>query len=263
MNYFKLYIAYLKRSFISRLEYRKDWYIAMFSFFVANAASIASIYMIVNSIPSLQGWSIFELGFLYGFSMLPIALDHMFADDLWLIAYRKVQNGELDKYFLRPIPVLFQVIAEVFQPEGFGELLVGITMLVLCGLNVSINWSFPLVLLLVVAVIFGAMIITSLKIMMAALAFPFKRSGVLLQIVYNFNTYAKYPLTIFPMFIKCFLTFVVPFGLIISVPIETVFFNTYNPLWLCLIIIGVAIVFVFLAIFIWTKLERKYQSTGS
>lgn len=263
MNYFKLYFSYLKRSFISRLEYRKDWYIAMFSFLVSNAASIASIFMIVNSIPSLKGWTMFELGFLYGFSMLPIAIDHMFSDDLWLVAYRKVQNGELDKYFLRPIPVLFQVIAEVFQPEGFGELIVGIAMLVFCGMNTNITWSIPLVILLIVAVLFGAIIITSLKVILASFAFPFKRSGVILQIVYNFSSYSRYPIAIFPMILKCLLAFVIPFGLIISIPVEVLFFNSYNPIWLSLIIVGIAIVFAFLAIFIWSKMEKKYQSSGS
>lgn len=263
MNYAKLYFSYMKRSFISRLEYKKDTFISIFSFLITNVFSILSIYFIVQNIPSLKGWNMYELGFLYGFSMLAVALDHLFTDDLWLVAYRKVQSGELDKYFLRPLPVLFQVIAEVFQPEGFGELIVGIVMTVFCSFFVTIEWSFGLVLLIVISIIFGALIISSLKIIFASLAFPFKRSGQLLQIVYNFISYTRYPLAIFPSFIKGILLFVFPFALVISLPVEVLFFNNYSPYILSLIIVGVSISFFFLSILIWTTLEKKYQSSGS
>ena len=129
MRYINLYFTCIKRSIISRLEYKKDTILAIFAFLIMNVCSILSIYFILNSIPSLEGWTIAEVGFLYGFSMMPVAVDHLFSDDLWLIAYHKVKSGAMDQYFLRPVPVLFQSIAETFQPEGFGEMIVGIIMI--------------------------------------------------------------------------------------------------------------------------------------
>ena len=96
LHYIHLYFSYMKRSFISRMEYKKDTFIAMMGFFIENAASIASIYFIVNSIPSLNGWSIWQVGFLYGFVMIPRGIDHMFTDELWRLAYFRVRNGDLD-----------------------------------------------------------------------------------------------------------------------------------------------------------------------
>ena len=43
---------------------------------------------------------------------------------------------------------------------------------------------------------------------LSALAFIFKRSGPLLQVIYNFSNYAKYPLAIYPDFIRVLLIFV-------------------------------------------------------
>ena len=53
MRYVKLYFTCLKRSLISRLEYKKDTFIGILSFFISNIASILSIYFIINSILSL------------------------------------------------------------------------------------------------------------------------------------------------------------------------------------------------------------------
>lgn len=263
LRYIHLYFSYMKRSFISRMEYKKDTFIATMGFFIENAASIASIYFIVNSIPSLNGWSIWQIGFLYGFVMIPRGIDHMFSDELWRLAYFRVRNGDLDMYFLRPIPVLFQVLSETFQPDAFGELIVGIVMLIVCGIQANVHLSFSIVLLFIVASIFGALIITSLKIITSSFSFLMKRSGPLVQVVYNFMDYVKYPISIFPAVIKNLLLFIIPFGVFISLPIDTAFFNSYNPYILMLWIIGIAIVFFIISICIWTINERKYESTGS
>ena len=262
-RYIHLYFSYMKRSFVSRMEYKKDTFIAMMGFFIENAASIASIYFIVNSIPSLNGWSIWQIGFLYGFVMIPRGLDHMFSDELWRLAYFRVRNGDLDMYFLRPIPVLFQVLSETFQPDAFGELIVGTVMLVACGIKANITFTFPLVLLFIVASISGALIITALKIITTSFSFTMKRSGPLVQVVYNFMDYVKYPISIFPAVIKNLLIFAIPFGIFISLPVETLIFHSYNPYLLMLWIIGIAIVFFMISILIWKMNERKYESTGS
>ncbi|MBR6006834.1 MAG: ABC-2 family transporter protein, partial [Clostridia bacterium] len=94
-------------------------------------------------------------------------------------------------------------------------------------------------------------------------AFIFKRSGPLLQVIYNFSSYAKYPLAIYPVFLRTLLIFVLPFGLFISLPVDTLLYGTHNPWLLCLAIIGCAAFFFALAVWIWTLCERRYESTGS
>ena len=195
--------------------------------------------------------------------MLPIAIDHLFSDEFWLVAYRRVQLGDMDMHFLRPVPVIFQMFAQTFQPDGFGEVIVGVAMIIVCGINLHVTVSFGAIFVLVIGAVFGAIIITSFKIIFSALAFIFKRSGPLLQIIYNFTSYAKYPIAIYPKVIRIILIFVLPFGLFVSLPVDTLLYGTYNPYLLSLCIIGAAIVLFALAVLIWTRCERHYESTGS
>ena len=263
MRYFKLYFTCIKRSMMSRLEYKRDSIISILAFLISNACSLCSIYFILQAIPSLKGYTTAEVGFFYGFSMLPIAIDHLFSDEFWLVAFRRVQLGDMDRHFLRPVPVIFQMFAETFQPDGFGEVIVGIAMIVICGLNLQVPVSFGAILVLCIGAIFGAIIITSFKIAISSLAFIFKRSGPLLQIIYNFTIYAKYPIAIYPYAIRFILIFIFPFGLFISLPVDTLLYGTYNPYLLSLIIVGASIAFFTLATFIWTLCARRYESTGS
>lgn len=263
VRYIKLYFTCIKRSIVTRLEYKRDTFISIFNFFLTNVASILSIWMIMESIPSLKGWTMVELGFLYGFSMMPVAIDHIFTDDLWNVAYWKVRSGEMDRMFTKPVPVLFQVVAETFQLEGLGEFIVGVVMLSVCGSMLNVAWSFGSVFALVVATIFGALIITSFKIFFASLAFKFKRSGQLLQVAYNFISYTRYPISIYPKLIRGLLTFVFPFALIISYPVEIFLFNTYSPYLISGVIVLVACALFSLSVCIWHILEKRYESTGS
>ena len=263
IRYTKLYFTCIKRSIITRLEYKRDTFISIFNFFLTNVASILSIWMIMESIPSLNGWTMAEMGFLYGFSMMPVALDHIFTDDLWNVAYWKVRNGEMDRMFTKPVPVLFQVIAETFQLEGLGELIVGVVMLSVCGSMLNIVWSFGAVFVLIVATVFGAVVITSFKIIFASLAFKFKRSGQLLQVAYNFIGYTRYPINIYPKLIRGLLTFVFPFALIISYPVEIFLFQTYSPYLIAGVIVAASCALFAISLLIWRALERRYESTGS
>lgn len=273
-HYLKLYFTSVKRSMMSRWVYKKDTFIALCSFLISNVCAILSIYFIVNSITELPNWDIWHLGFLYGFVMLPVSVDHLFTDELWRVAYFRVKDGSLDPYLTRPVPVLFEVICETFQPEGFGELIVGVAMIIVCSFNINFiplaGWElFGMILLMIVAVIFGALIITAFKIALSALAFVFKTSGPILQIAYNFISYLKYPIGIFPNVVKIMLTFVFPFAIFISFPVNTLFgqeslwFGVCNPYWLSLIIVGVAIGLLFLSILFWKLCIKKYESTGS
>lgn len=261
--YFRLYLTCASRSLIARMEYKSDLFIGILGFLIENVATLCSIYFIVRSIPSLAGWNLYQMGFLYGFTMLPIAVDHMLTDELWRVAYFRVKSGDLDRYFLRPTPILFQVISETFQPEAFGEAIVGIAMLTICGANCDIKWSVPVVVLVLVATIFGAMIVTAIKIITASPAFILKRSGYIMQILYNFRDYTRYPIGIYPKAMRLLMLFVVPFGLIISLPVEVLMFQAYDPWGLSGGIILMAMILLAIACVVWNFCVKRYESTGS
>ena len=261
--YKKLYFTSMSRSMIARMEYKNDLIIGIFGFFIQNVATLLSLYFIIRNIPVLDGWNMYQMGFLYGFTMMPIAVDHLLTDELWKLAYFRIIRGDLDNYFLRPVPVLFQVLSETFQPEAFGEFIVGAAMLVICGIKCSIHWTFSKIVLIVVATLFGALIVTAIKILTCSPAFIIKRSGYLMQILYNFRDYTRYPIGIYPKALKIMLIAVVPFGLIISLPVEILMFESYNPWLISGIIILVSIIALIISCSIWTVCARKYESTGS
>lgn len=263
MKYIKLYFTYAKLSLMSKMVYKANLFIGIVAFIFTQATSLFTLFILVNTVPSIDGYTMYHVGFLFGLSNLAVGLDHLLTDKLWTVAYYEVKLGKLDHMFLRPLPILFQVIASEVQLEALGELIVGIALLILCGVNLDISASVGAVLVVILGIVCAAIIISSFKVLVASLAFKFKRSGPLLQFIYNFSNYAKYPLTIFPKAIRFILIFVIPLGLCIFYPFENLFEIKYNPWLLALMIIGITTLFSAICIFVWSKLVKTYESTGS
>lgn len=263
MKYLKLYFAYAKNSIMGKLVYKSNVFIGIIGFLFTQGFSLLTLYLLINTVPTIDGYSIYEIGFLFGVTNMAIGIDHLFSDRLWTVAYHEVVRGKLDHLFLRPLPILFQIIASEIQLEALGELIVAVALIALCGNNLSIILSFSSVLLIIVGIICGAVIFTSFKILIAGLAFVFKRSGALLQITYNFSQYTRYPLKIFPKAIQIILLFIIPLGLCLFVPFDHLFNPVMNPYILMVIIVIITLIFFVISLLMFNECAKKYESTGT
>lgn len=217
-RYMRLYKVLIVQFFKVILQSKVDFLMGLFGFFLTQFMGIVFLYLVFEQIPSLKGWSLDQLIFIYGFAQIPRGIDHLFTDNIWLVAWRLVLNGNFDRYMLRPMNVFFQVISEKLQPDALGELLVG-TILIIRSLGKGIVVVDAVhVLLFFVSVLAGAVIYTSVKLFFASLAFWLKMSGPFLQVAYEMANFAKYPTEIFAKGIRFIITWVIPFAFVAYLP---------------------------------------------
>ena len=126
---FRLHRIFISQHLKRLMEYKVDFTVGAIGFLLGQAVEILFIGIIFSQIPDLAGWTFDEILFIYGFSLIPKAIDHMFFDNLWMIGYSIVRKGDFDKYLTRPINSLFYVTVEKFQVDAFGELLMGIILI--------------------------------------------------------------------------------------------------------------------------------------
>lgn len=217
-RYFCLYRVLIKQFFKTLVQSKVDFLMGLFGFFFTQVLGIEFLYLIFDKIPSLNGWTLSQLIFIYGFAQIPRGIDHLFTDNIWLVAWRMVVNGDFDRYMLRPMNVFFQIICEKLQPDAIGELLIG-TILIIMSLSKGIVIVDGVhIVMFIVSVIAGAVIYTSVKLFFASLSFWIKRSGPFLQVAYEMADFAKYPVEIYSKPIQFILTFVIPFAFVAYFP---------------------------------------------
>ncbi len=261
-RYFRLYRVLIKQFFKTLLQSKVDFLMGLFGFFFTQVLGIAFLYLIFDKIPNLNGWTLSQLIFIYGFAQIPRGIDHLFTDNIWLVAWRMVVNGDFDRYMLRPMNVFFQIICEKLQPDAVGELLIG-TILIIMSLSKGIVIVDGMhIVMFIVSVIAGAVIYTSIKLLFASLSFWIKRSGPFLQVAYEMADFAKYPVEIYSKPIQFILTFVIPFAFVAYFP-ASYFLIQKSALTTVGIECLIAVILSILAYSIFKIGISKYESAGN
>ena len=263
-RYMRLYKTLITQFFKTVMQSKIDFLMGLFGFFFTQVTGILFLYLVFEQIPDLQGWSLAQLIFIYGFAQLPRGIDHLFTDNIWMVAWRLVINGDFDRYMLRPMNIFFQVIAEKLQPDALGELLVGIILVIYSVMKGVVVLDAAHVLLFVVSVFAGALIYTSIKLLFASLSFWIKRSGPFLQLAYEMAEFAKYPTKIYAQALRFVITWVIPFAFVAYLP-AGYFLGTRagNHMGVILIECAIAALFWLIAYAVFRRGITIYESAGN
>ena len=183
-------------------------------------------------------------------------------DHLRDLGYFIVKKGDFDKYLTRPINPLFHVIAETFQVDAIGELIVGIALMIYVSGSVNACITPLSVTLFILVIPFSMLIYTAIKITTGAFAFWIKSSGFIIQMVYGMNEFAKYPTTIYSTFVRNFVTYIIPFAFTGYYP-ALYFLTGQNPLFNIGGTVIISVIFMSISLLIWHKGLSAYESAGS
>ncbi len=261
-RYLRLYKVLAAQFFKVILQSKVDFLIGLFGFLFTQIMGILFLYLVFNQIPDLKGWTLEQLVFIYGFAQIPRGIDHLFTDNIWLVAWRLVITGDFDRYMLRPMNVFFQVIAEKLQPDALGELLVGF---VLVGISVAkgiVIVDAAHIALFIVSIFAGAVIYTSIKLFFATIAFWVKKSGPFLQVAYELSDFAKYPTDIYAKAIRFVITWVIPFAFVAYLPARMFLVASDSEL-IILAECGLALLFWCVAYGFFKFGISRYESAGN
>lgn len=267
-RYLRLYKVLISQFFKVILQSKVDFLMGLLGFFFTQFMGIAFLYLVFQQIPSLKGWTLEQLIFIYGFAQIPRGIDHLFTDNIWMVAWRIVLNGDFDRYMLRPMNVFFQVISEKLQPDALGELLVGSILIISSLMKGIVVVDFEHVVMFVISILAGAVIYTSIKLFFASIAFWVKISGPFLQVAYEMADFAKYPTEIYAKAVKFIITWIIPFAFVAYLPASYFlgvggFPGLERKGAVILVECGIAVVFWFIAYALFHKGTKIYESAGN
>ena len=262
-RYARLYKVFVLQFFKSLVQSKADFIIGLCGFFFTQITGIAFLYLVFEQIPVLADWSLDQLIFIYGFAQIPRGIDHLLTDNIWMVAWWQVVNGQFDRYMLRPMNLFLQVIFEKLQPDALGELLVGTILLVSSIGKGIVIVDAAHVVAFVISIFAGALIYTAVKLLFASFAFWMKISGPVLQTAYELADFAKYPTEIYAKGVRFLITWVIPFGFVAYLPASYFLktdVNVFAPVGAeCLI----SVVLFSVAYAVFTLGTHVYESAGN
>lgn len=259
--YLDIYRKILLQDLKSKMSYRADFVISNIGMIVSNLVGFVTFYILFQNFPSINGWTMYEMLFLYGFSLIALTPVQCFFDNNWNLRYA-VKTGDFIKYCFRPINIFFYYISEVFDVKGLGQLAFGVGTLVYAWRHLAIPVTPVIIAQTVLFLLAASLFMIAIMNFAAATCFWIQNSGYIMVIMFRFKDFAKYPASIFNSVFRIIFTFVIPIAFIAYYPALVVLRPASVPLlsWLSPLI-GLA--FFYLSYRFWLLGARKYDGTGS
>jgi ABC-2 type transport system permease protein len=261
-RYGSLYWLFVKNRIKILLEYRVNFLIGATSTIFMQAAGLLAVWVVMNQIPNLDGWSLPEILLIFGLITLAKSINHMFADNLWTLGRDYVRTGTFDRFLVRPVNPLFHLLADRFCHDGIGNFLVGLALVLVAAPQLGIVWDVPAIAYLALMVISGGFIFIALNLITSVSGFWLMDSVPVTRVIFEMHEFAKYPLTIYPRAIGALLTLLIPYGFASFYPASYLLGRNVAPAlaW------GAPLVAVFLlsiAMGVWRFGLKHYSSTGT
>jgi ABC-2 type transport system permease protein len=246
----------------ARLEYRADFFSAVFASFLGTAASFAFLLIVFSRVSALKDWKFEEMVFLYGFSLLPLGIFNVFSWNLWMFADRYLIEGRFDRVLLRPVSSMFQVLFESFRRESIESIVTGIVAVVWSSRRLGIRFDAADVLLFSVWAISGGVIYVAIFIGLTATSFWIEDRIGISPPVFNLMQFGRYPLSIYDAWVRFTLSFVIPFAFASFYPTARFLKRPeYLPeFWAVPIVAAISLS---IALSLWKSGVARYHSTGS
>jgi ABC-2 type transport system permease protein len=261
-RHLRLFALYFAQYAKVRLAYKADFFIAFFSSMAATVIAFGFVLVLFTKIPRLEGWSFYEILFLYAFSLIPLGFFNVVSWNLYEFGDIYIIQGRFDRILLRPVATLFQVLSEKFRIESLQEVVTGLLVIGICVRKLGMHWTLADDLWFALMVACGAVIYLSVFLILTAVSFWFEDRVGIVPPVFNMLTFGRYPLTIYNVFIQFMLSWIIPFGFASFYP-TTHFLGrrAFTPYFHLVPLVAAA--FFCLAVTVWNRGVRNYSSTGS
>ena len=255
----KLFISYYKINFKEIAIYDKDFYFGVISMIIEYATGLMVLLFIFDVVEKINGWTFHEILFLYALNIIGYSLWSCFFINTISLPYY-IKDGSFDRFLLRPVSPIFQILMDGFDEDAWGELITGLVILIYAWIKLRIPIYF--IIIVPIFAISTCFIYAGISIMFSTLSFFTVAKADFANLAMEFKEFANYPMTIYNRCLQIIFLTVIPIGFASYYP-SLVLMRGYHYSYLIFIIPIISFLYYKFSKIIWNIGLRKYSSTGS
>lgn len=247
-------------------EYRADLAFTLFSGAMYQCTGFLAVWVILSKFDSIVGWDLADIALLYGIRLV--------AHAIWLIPFSQlawlsdhVREGTFDRYLLRPVNPLVQLMTTRIRPNAAGDLIGGVTILS-AALSISdIDWSAWKVGFLAVALLGGAALECGIQLAISSIAFTaVKADEARFATDWIFSLYGNYPASMFGRAGQWVMLTILPVGYVAYLPTSVLLGRADDlgvPAALAYLSPLIGGVVMYGGYLVWNRSLSRYNSAGN
>lgn len=222
MRHLRLIAAFMRASIQEEAAYRSNFFISLLTSMLNLATGVLGIYVVFGQVNSIQGWDLPSTMVLLGVYLTVSALRGLFiGPSLEALSGMdgEIWTGAFDFSILRPINIQFLASLRKWRWFAVIDLLLGIGVIVFAVLMLGVRPSLWQMLTFLLTLLTGTLILYAILLIFAALLFW--SPGVLFTWVFDgIFQMGRYPLGMYPGWLRLVLTWIVPVGVITTIPAQ-------------------------------------------
>lgn len=222
MRALRLIACFIGASFQEEAAHRANFIIGLFYSLLNLATGVLGVYVLFSQVTQVHGWDLPSTLALLGVYLIVSALRGLFiGPSLEALAGMdgEIWSGSFDFTLLRPLDVQFLVSLRKWRPLALFDLLLGLGVMAAVAAQPGFELSLGQLAAFLLALLAGVLVLYA--ILLAFTGLVFWSPGVLFTWVFDgLFQLARYPLGMYPGWLRMALTWVVPVGVITTVPAQ-------------------------------------------
>ena len=261
MSYLRLFFIFFKVGMLTELEYRVNFFVQLFQSLLNLAGALIGVAVLFSHTAKLGDWTAPQICVLLGIFLLVGGGIGMVLRPSMQKLMEDVRRGTFDFTLTKPEDA--QVLASVRQIEIWKvlDVILGLVVMTIGLQRAGVTptaWQCAGFLLALLA---GAAIVYSFCLILATLTFWFVRMENVLVIFESMYDAARWPLSLYPPWMRGVLTFLVPVAFAVTVPAEALVGRLNGSSLLTAV--GVAAALLLISRWFWKIGVRQYSGASA
>jgi ABC-2 type transport system permease protein len=261
MNYLRLLGLYIKVSALNELQYRVNFFVQLFQSALALGTGLIALSLVFSYTATLGGWSQAELLIVMGVHILVGGLIKTLIQPNMERLMEDVQNGTLDYALTKPADSQVLVSVREFRVWQTIDIVMGAIVMAAGVWRLRSSIGVLDALAFGAAILLGGLMIYSVWLMLTTGSFWIVRVDNILEIFQSFYQAGRWPVGIYPGWLRSSLTFIVPVAFAVTVPAEALTSRLTGTVLLAML--GLAALLFGLARILWRVGLRHYTGASA
>ena len=222
MYYLRLIASFFRLSMQAELAYRTNFYVSILNSLLSFITGFVGIFVLFGQLHVIHGWSFPESLTLLGVYLMLGALRGLFIGpglDVLAGLDGEIWKGTFDFTLLRPLNTQFLVSFRYWHPFALVDLALGMSVVFIAIAQLQQTLNFWHIITFLLTLIISIVILYAILLTFASLVFW--SNGFLFTWIFDdLFQMARYPITLYPGWVGVILTWIIPVGILTTVPAQ-------------------------------------------
>ncbi len=261
MNTFKLIWIHFRVGVLNELQYRVNFFIQLLQTFVALGVGLVGLWLVFSHTSDLNGWARPELLMVMGVHILMGGLIRTVIQPNMQRLLSDIQEGTLDYALTKPADSQVLISVREFRLWQLTDVLMGFIVMGVALYELQFALGVSQALEFALALVCGGAMIYSFWLMLTSVAFWIIRAEEMVNLFEGVYAAGRWPVSIYPDWLRTGLTFLVPVAFAVTVPAEALT-NRLTPQTLAGAA-ALAVALLLLARWVWRRGLRAYSGASA